>query len=456
MKNKFSEKSFFLYGINFIVGFGFITTITGIIAQGIWGMLVFALTSFISFSVILAFARGAQAFGNEAGGSYVYAKKASANKFWVFFNGWNQFSQIPLFSATTILFFSTLLSEFDKSHQLIYQIVSLVFFLSLTLIATFGIKTSKWFILFSASVKWITIILGVSLGIYLSFSSLDFANNILTNSKVSVSIITINVLNFIYAFGGAEGLAGISANVETKRFKKILLLIFAAVLAIYFTLYLLLLGLQKGFIGESTSFSKFFQSLWGLAGLIIFMIGTLFNRISSTLSANIYYSRIVAPLAHDGFLPSKLGKKNKHGEYRNALLFATGFSVISMIIFTAIPYALGIKDQFSFILNAGNVVFLMQYLLVIISILVIAFKHRTFRLTWWETTIFILSIILIIFILVVNFIPPIVGDEYTKGTIFLAPSYLGVMLIGFVIWGIYSAVKQRKKKNISKTYELKI
>lgn len=33
MKNKFSEKSFFLYGINFIVGFGFIATITGIIAK---------------------------------------------------------------------------------------------------------------------------------------------------------------------------------------------------------------------------------------------------------------------------------------------------------------------------------------------------------------------------------------------------------------------------------------
>lgn len=121
-----------------------------------------------------------------------------------------------------------------------------------------------------------------------------------------------------------------------------------------------------------------------------------------------------------------------------------------MIIFTAIPYALGIKDQFSFVLNAGNVVFLMQYLLAIISILVIAFKHKTFKLPWWETTIFILSIILIVFILIVNFIPPIVGDKYTKETIFLAPSYLGVMLIGFIIWGIYIAVQRRKKKNISK------
>ncbi|WAM10876.1 hypothetical protein ONA00_06345 [Mycoplasmopsis cynos] len=56
-KNKFTEKQFIFYGLNFIVGFGFIITISSVISRGLWGILIFALTAFISMTVMLAFAR---------------------------------------------------------------------------------------------------------------------------------------------------------------------------------------------------------------------------------------------------------------------------------------------------------------------------------------------------------------------------------------------------------------
>ncbi|MCU9933570.1 hypothetical protein NWQ33_07095 [Mycoplasmopsis cynos] len=79
-KNKFTEKQFIFYGLNFIVGFGFIATISSVISRGLWGILIFALTAFISMTVMLAFARASQSYGKEVGGTYVYAKKLLAIK----------------------------------------------------------------------------------------------------------------------------------------------------------------------------------------------------------------------------------------------------------------------------------------------------------------------------------------------------------------------------------------
>ncbi|WP_027121035.1 APC family permease [Mycoplasma leonicaptivi] len=448
MKNKLSEKQFFLYGLNYIVGFGFLATIASIISRGLWGMLIFALTAFISFSVILAFARGSQEYTNEHGGTYVYAKKASKNRFWIFFNGWNQFAQVPLFSATTILFFSTLLSEFDKENQLIYQITSLVFFLVLAIVSGFGIKISKLFILVSAVIKWITIILGIFLVLYISFSQNNFANNTALTDKITISVITSSVLNFIYAFGGAEGLAGIRAEVQTNRFKKILILIFITVLSIYFILYLLLLGLDLTLFNGSITFSNVYKKVLGVTGLVIFAVGTLFNRISATLSSNIYYARTVVPLAEDNFIPKSLAKVSKNGEYKNAIIFSTIFAFISMIIFTAIPIALVVKDQFEFVLNAGNIVFLVQYWLTILSILIISLKHKQFKLPLWEIIIYISALALILFIILANLFPVIVGEKFDVKSLFLLPSYLGVMLLGYIIWGIYYFVQKHKNKKI--------
>lgn len=56
-QNYFNERQFLFFGLNYIVGFGFIATISGVILTGAWGMLVFSLTSLITLAVLLSFSR---------------------------------------------------------------------------------------------------------------------------------------------------------------------------------------------------------------------------------------------------------------------------------------------------------------------------------------------------------------------------------------------------------------
>ncbi|EIE39359.1 APC family permease [Mycoplasmopsis canis] len=455
MKNKLTEKQFIFYGLNYIIGFGFIATISSVVSKGLWGILIFVLTAFISMSVMLAFARGSQNFGKEVGGTYAYAKKAFHNKRAILFlQGWNQFAQVPLFSATTPLFFINLIGEFDKGNQVIYQFSAVAFFIILNIISSFGLRTSKWFILFSAIIKWITIGMGLSIVVWYSFASFQFGNNFSSNPTIDISIIVTSVLSFIYAFAGGEGLAGISADVESKRFKKVLMLIFMIVLTFYFVFYMIYLGLDKtAFLGtekSSVNFARIFRVSMGLSGVIMFTIGTFFNRVGSSISSIIYYARTVVPLAQDNFIPSFFAKKSeKTGEYRNAIIFSSVFSIISMLIFTIVPYFLGIRDQFAAVLNAGNIVFLMQYLMTIFTILFISYKDKTFKIPLWEKMIYVLAILLIGFIVLASLIPPIVGTSYTVESAILMPSYLGVMILGYVIWGVWYLIQKINSKNNS-------
>ncbi|WP_025755149.1 APC family permease [Mycoplasmopsis cricetuli] len=454
-KNKLSEKNFIFFGINYIVGFGFVVTIANVISKGLWGMLIFTLTSFIALIVMLAFSKGTQAFGNEVGGSYVYSKKAFPKQKWfIFLTGWNQFAQIPLFAATTPLFISQLVSEFDKSNQLIYQICSIGIFIILSLLNLLGLKLSKWFILITAIFKWIILTLGFIIVIYFLITSGSITNVFQTNEKISISIIASSVLSFFYAFGGIEGLAGISSDIETKRFRKLLFLIFLIVFVFYFIFYLIFIWIDTtNIITKETSFTfnKIFKITFGITGSILFIIGGFFRNFTSTLSSNIYYSRIIVSLAQDNFIPNQLAKKAKNNEYKNAIYFSTFSSIISMIIFGIIPYYLNLEDQFASILNAGIIVFFMQYLLAIFSILVLSFKKTQIQTSIFEKFLYIIGIILIGFIILLNLFPPIVGENYQINSLLILISYFSVILIGFFLWWSYSFYKKRKnlKSNCS-------
>ncbi|WGI36384.1 APC family permease [Mesomycoplasma lagogenitalium] len=457
MKNKLSEKQFWLFGLNYIIGFGFVVTIAGIVSKGLWGILIFAITAFIGFSIMLVFARGTQNYPTEVGGSYAYAKKAFPKQKWfIFLQGWNQFAVLPLSSASAPLFFSELFSAFDKEHQSIYQISSVIFFLILILIGTLGIKLSKWVILLIAAFKWIIIGLGFILVIWFSFTQLKFGENILKpTSEISIVTIIATIQSFVYAFAGAEGLAGLSSEVKTKRFKKILMSIFIVVLTFYFIFYLIFLGIDANVLKDTSTASSFgviFNLAFGTTGLILFAIGILFQQSASQLTTLIYYARTIAPLAEDGYLPKYLAKKAKNGEYKRALYFIAIFAIISMIIFTFIPSLFNVKDQFNAVLYSYIVVFYMQYILTIISILAIGYKNKEFKVPIWEQVIYYLSMLLMGFLVLVAFIPSIIGKQWEFSNIVLMPSYLGILLFGYLIWGSYIWINKVIKKKRSKNY----
>ncbi|QJB71452.1 APC family permease [Mycoplasma sp. 1654_15] len=453
-KNHLSERQFLFFGLNYIVGFGFIATISGVILTGSWGMFVFALTSLITLAVLLSFSRAANKYKDLVGSSYAYSKKTFGRSM-SFFQGWNQFVQIPLFASTVPLFFSILLTSLDPEREVLYTIISVVLYILLISISTFGVRLSARFIFASAAIKWLTLAVGFGLIVYLIASSKNsFIENISDVSKpFSIVILAKTVLNFIYAYGGFEGLAGISKEVKTNRFKKLLVVLFIIIFSAYFIFYLIFLGLSKSVLiadgKENFGLDLVYKIVWGTTGSILFSIGIFFNRFSATLSSSLYYGRLIAPLAEDGYIPTFLAKKNKNGEYRNAIYTVAVISILSTIIFTIIPKALKVQNSFNSILNSGNSAYLIQYWFTIFTVLVWKWKNAE-KIPLWEVIVYIIALLIIPFVLLFSFFPWIAGEEFSKDSIILIFSYFSVILLGYILWGTYSWYKNHK---LSKTYK---
>ena len=81
MTKNFNERSFTLFTINYIVGFGFISTIISLIQLNLFGIIAIVATAFITFGAALVFSRLTNNFKNEYGGSYAYTKKLNNNNF---------------------------------------------------------------------------------------------------------------------------------------------------------------------------------------------------------------------------------------------------------------------------------------------------------------------------------------------------------------------------------------
>ncbi|MBU4693593.1 APC family permease [Mycoplasma zalophidermidis] len=441
MNKKFSGKSFIFYGINYIVGFGFIATISSVIKTGNYSLLIFAITAFIAAGVMLAFARGSQWYGQQSGGSYAYVKNSSHRRWLWYINGWNQFMQAPLFSATTPLFFSTLVSFFvaDFKYQLILQICSLLFFIVLTIISALSLNISKKVIFYSALIKWIVLVFIFAVIIYLTITG-SRATNIFTTKTGTITpyLIISAILSFIYAFAGVEGLAGLSTEVKTKNFRKILLYLFGIIIFIYLVFYLIFIFVPP--LANSTQsnyVAALMEKALGVTGLIIFTLGLLFRQITSTIFSMVYYAKTVVPLAQDGFIPHSLSKVAKNGQHKNATIFVTLITVLSMIFLSIIPSIFKIQDSFATILNAGNLVFFIQYLFAIVSILVISIRNKELKVRWWEKVIYILVSIMIAFVALSTLFPPLVGADYDANVIIIVGSYLALMFMGLIFLGSY-------------------
>ncbi|MBU4690868.1 amino acid permease [Mycoplasma zalophi] len=447
MTKKFSEKSFVFYGINFIVGFGFIATIQSVIKTGNYSLLIFAITSFIAAGIMLAFARGTQYFGNQVGGSYAYAKEAFTKSKWFWFlNGWNQFMQAPLFSATSPLFFSSIASLFveNEQYQFLLLIVSLVFFITLTIISSFSLHVSKKFILGSAIIKWI--IFGLILGVIIYLVSTQPTPHLFVKNssiqKITPFIIVNSILSFIYAYGGIEGLAGLSTSVKTKNFKKILFYLFGFVIFIYLVFFLLFSFIPSFQTWQGDYVATIMKNVLGTTGLILFAIGLLFRQMTSSIFSMVYYAKTVVPLALDGFLPASLAKVAKNGQHKNAIKFVTLISILAMIIFTILPKLLNISDSFTTILLSGNLVFFVIYLITLVSILHISFKRKEFKIPIWEKIIYMITTSLIIAIILITLFPPIVNESYQPSQLLVILSYISLMVLGFVTWFVYVLIKK--------------
>ncbi|MCF0217944.1 MAG: APC family permease [Malacoplasma sp.] len=446
---KFSEKQFVFFTLNYIMGFGFITTISSLISLRYFGIIIFALTAIITFAVALVFSRLGNIYKNEYGGSYLYAKKVFKKRF-SFFIGWNQFIQGPILAATSPLFIASAIETItnDASAILVIRIISIFIFIILVFVSTLGINLNKKIIFVFSFVKWAILLLGVAIIIYLSFKELNFANNLTNPNNVSVYLIFSNVLSFMYAFGGIEDVSAMIKDVKVKNFRKIIMIVFVVIISFYFLIFILLNGLRDLDLIANTNFSTIYNLVFGFSGVIIFAVGLLFNGIASKISISISSSRKIVVLANDGYLPHFLTKTNKRGEYKNAILFAAFLTIISMLIFWLIPLLLNLSNFFSSVIEIGTMAFLIQYMLTLFTAIVMHFKKKINPIPYWEMIIYTIAIMIIFLTLLIFLIPNITLQNWTaKNTIVLA-SYFIFIGIGYLLY-LSKKMYSNKKKEVN-------
>lgn len=446
MNNKFSEKQFIFFILNYIMGFGFIATISSVIQQGYFGILIFGLTSIITLAVALVFSRLGNEIKEGYGGSYQYAKKAF-NKGFAFFQGWNQFIQGPILAATSPLFIASALESVLKDNGtalLAVRITSIAFFIILVGISTLGIGVNKKIILASSIVKWAILLFGIGIAFYFSFKDLQFSTNLSNTNNVTVFIIFSNVLSFMYAFGGIEDVASMAGDVKIKNFRRTLMISFAILLTFYFVVYIVLNGIGR--LNEINNFSAIYNFAFGSTGVIIFAVGLVFNGISGKISISIASSRKIIPLATDGYLPAFLTKQNKKQEYKWAIIFGGSLTMLSMLIFWLLPFLLNLENFFNSVIELGTMAFLIQYMLTMITAIYLHFKKKINKIPLWELIIYIVAIIIIATTLLIYVIPPIVGEQWKVENTIIIVSYVTFIGFGYLLYFVRKLIDNNKKK----------
>ncbi|ADE19647.1 APC family permease [Mycoplasma crocodyli] len=461
--NKLNNKQLVFFGFNFVVGFGFIATMTSLVQNKGWGILIFIIASFIALTVALSFSKLAHKYPETVGGSYAYSKEVF-NKPFQFFIGWNQFIQGLLISSTSPLFFATIMKEFDSnsSHEIYYILVSLFIFSLIVTVTTFGLKTSKFVIFVSSILKYLVIfgaILLLVINIFIGINQATINPDLGSKDTIAKpSVLFASIISFIIAFGGIETVASISKDTEVKNFRKTLLFIFGLILIFYFIVYILFI-FQPKTLG-TTTFIGLYKSSLGLTGLILFGIGMFFNRLSATSSFIFGLSRSFVALSLDGFVPAIYSKKNKHGEYRNAILLFGLLNLITMFAIGLLPKLLSsnsnVQNIFDTLLDAVAIFFLIQYFFTIIIALLLH-RKKEIKIDLWEFILYVIGLIIIV-ICLISYIFPIIYNIFplkspetwqVKNTIIVV-SYLLINIIGYIWWYLYTIYKDKKELKNSK------
>lgn len=453
--SKFSAIQYWYFCFNWIVGFGFIAAMSSVISTGSWSILSFVVAAFLTLSVMLVFSRGANLYPDEKGGIYGYSKLVFG-RWGRFFYGWNQLQQIFLMSAASPLFLISLLKLVNDNPQydILYYCLTLGLYIIMAILGIFGLKISKVAIFIFAGLKWLTIMGAVILIVYLGFRDRAWERTIQgkAGTEISVSIIMSNIIFFSFAFAGFDSLSAATVDVAKSNLRKGLMSVYMTILAFYFLVFIVFLGIERAY--DIGGFQGIWKTVFGLIGIIIFIFGSVCSQFTSTVSVIYFYSRIIVPLAEDGYLPSFLKRKNRFGEYANAMYTALIIILLSMLFFTILPKLIGAENAFSKVIETGMIIFMNNYIGGFIVFFILSYRKKIV-IPLWEKVIYLLGALTAMTILVFNSFPFVVGEPWTIANTLMVCSYFVTLLLGYIIWYINHLFQKGKGKVLSKKDDIK-
>ncbi len=447
MKKRLNERQFTLLAINYIIGFGFISTIITVVQVGYWSFLVMFLAALISLGTMLSVSKLVNSYSNEIGGTVAYAEK-TGNRELTFFTAIHQYIQVPLFSASGPLFLVGIAEIYTDNTLIIWLTrgVSLLIFFILVLISINGLNLSKFVILEMGIIKWVVLFLGLILITYYSFYDFKFYDNIMAHHKDTSAANILNLtLLFTLAFGGVETLPNMTRDVKFKNFRKILLVVFGTIFTIYVLGYLLFLGTD---LPKIKNFVNIYDRFIGPIGIIIFGLYLISYNTSSYLTSTNLYSNLVASIAEKGFFPESLAKKDVNGEYKNAIIFNTIVTLVSMTFFTILPAIVpGLNDFFNNVISLGLIATLVQYLTTFIICFILEKRKKISKINIFEKILYVFVMSTIILIIFATLFPIAFGGEWKTGHTVQVVSYFSLVAISYAVWFTISLVRKFKNKS---------
>ncbi|AMD81169.1 amino acid permease [Mycoplasmopsis canis PG 14] len=465
MEKHFSAKTFTLFTINFIVGLGFITTITSVLELGYWGYLVIILSLFTVLGTSLVFSRLSNVYSDHYGGSYAFARnidddiaknnysmlvnsslrlrsriKKSFLRNFIYLVGWNQFIQSPILSSISPLLLSKVIEDIldPNTHNLetilwVIRFLAVLLFSFLIVISTFGLKLSTKVIFATSIIKWAVLAVGIIL-IMTQISANGYEQSLEISKKATTKLIFSNTLLFIFAFAGIEDMAAMTKDVKFKNFRVILLSSIAVIFVFYMISYTIMLGLESTYL--SRKFYDYYSLTLGGFGLILFIVGFISNDIGYKITQTVSTARKLVPIAEDNLIHEAFSEKNSKNEYKKAIIFVAVFTLFSMITLSLVTLLVPKEkrnDYFDAVINMSCIALLIEDAMTFIVAFVLEKMKKISKIPFWEKIIYLLSILWAIFLVLTFFIPSIFGEKIDDATIFTILGYFSFLFFGIII-----------------------
>ncbi|WP_434414887.1 APC family permease [symbiont of Argiope bruennichi] len=464
MIKKFSNIQFFLFGVNFLVGYAFIMAISNAYKDiGNYFIVLILFCAFLAFTVGVVFGKLSQKIEGY-GGSYLYVRKAFGN-YLGFLTGWLQYIQAPLAATAAVagivwtfqnvsIFGS---NNFFEEHQTYIIIGSFLAFFAIIIILNFGIKLSYIFMNLLWFFKWLIIFFVMILAL---FNLKNFSSNFINSEKINPSFkdIVNVVITFFFAYGGIEGITAISEDASSKKkinFILMMIVIFSTLF--YIIYYLLIVGANGKNLNTSNTTNSINITISSVLGSGVFatvlyffsIVSQVATKLNAKLQNGWVNAKLIAPLALDGFLPVVFAKKNKHDQFSNAIYLDSIITIIVLIFYwVAIFLNSHYKKELDATFSIYTLVVFFQYIFTFLAIL--KFQSKKFNLiklsifeNIWFSFVLIILIFLSLFWLISNFID-IFSANYDF--VFQLGSLFTVFIIANIIYFFSYLSKNFSKK----------
>ncbi|WP_434414465.1 APC family permease [symbiont of Argiope bruennichi] len=427
-----------LFGINTCVGYAFIIGISSFYnSVGNWFLFFLPLCGLISFVVGICFSKLTLQIEGY-GGSYLYVKKAFG-RYAATITGFFQYAQVP---AICIGIISGILWSFKAINEDFYVdnknwlvLGAFILFVIFSSILFFGLKMTKYTVLILWILKWAVLLfsLVISLTLISKFgqnfsdtSQLDPSNKTYKPfHSLGISDVISSIILFFFAFGGFENLAAISHDVKNPS--KVMPKIIAGLILFATVFYLIYFVCMVGALGSGNHdytinsegnaniinnlINKVFKDHFKLAGgvvtgiIITAVLSQMANKLSGRVQSAWVNTRLISPLAFDGIIPHHFAKRDKHGQFRNALYLDFVISFIAVLaycvlLYFSIPYkdndpnnqhTPSYADYLDRTLQVYTLTAFTQYILTLLAAVKLAKKKEIILNKFWKITFLIMA-----------------------------------------------------------------